>query len=135
MKQLILASHSVLAEAMKETAEFFGAENIVTIQQTAEDTGFEQRAEELLEKYKGCNPVVITDFYGGSVNQTFARKLLNHSFHLISGMNLSLVLEIAFEEDVDEQFIRQAVELSKTQVSYMNDLLSAMANDSDDDDD
>ena len=135
MKQLILASHSVLAEAMKETAEFFGAENIVTISQTAEDSCFEQRAEELLEKYKDCNPVIVTDFYGGSVNQIFARKMLNHSFHLISGMNLSLVLELAFEEDVDEQFIRQAVELSQTQVRYMNDMLSEMLNDSDEDDD
>lgn len=135
MKQLILASHSVLADAMKQTAEFFGAENIVTIEQTAGDTGFEQRAEALLEQYKDCNPVVVTDFFGGSVNQIFARKLANHSFHLLSGMNLSLVLELAFEEDVNEQFIREAVELSKSQVRYMNDALSELAADPDEDDD
>ena len=131
MNQIIIASHGGLALGMKKTVEFFGVTNIEYIEQTMTDTGFNNNAKEMLEKYKEYNCIVFTDLYGGSVNQCFYRLLNDYSFHLVTGMNLAVIMECVFaSQDIDDEFIRNAIQLSKSQFTYMNDI-----NLSDDDDD
>lgn len=131
MNQIIIASHGGLALGMKKTVEFFGGTNIEYIEQTMTDTGFNNKAKEMLEKYKEYNCIVFTDLYGGSVNQCFYRLLNDYSFHLVTGMNLAVIMECVFaSQDIDDEFIRNAIQLSKSQFTYMNDI-----NVSDDDDD
>lgn len=131
MNQIIIASHGSLALGMKKTVEFFGGTNIEYIEQTMTDTGFNNKAKEILEKYKDSNCIVFTDLYGGSVNQCFYRLLNDYSFHLVTGMNLAVIMECVFaSQDIDDEFIRNAIQLSKSQFTYMNDI-----NLSDDDDD
>ncbi len=61
-----------------------------------------QRLEKILQQYAGQNCIVFTDLYGGSVNQIFFKNLRNYSFHLITGMNLAMILECVFTEtDLD----------------------------------
>ena len=131
MNQIIIASHGGLALGMKKTVEFFGGTNIEYIEQTMTDTGFNNNAKEMLEKYKEYNCIVFTDLSGGSVNQCFYRLLNDYSFHLVTGMNLAVIMECVFaSQDIDDEFIRNAIQLSKSQFTYMNDI-----NLSDDDDD
>ena len=131
MNQIIIASHGGLALGMKKTVEFFGGTNIEYIEQTMTDTGFNNNAKEMLEKYKEYNCIVFTDLYGGSVNQCFYRLLNDYSFLLVTGMNLAVIMECVFaSQDIDDEFIRNAIQLSKSQFTYMNDI-----NLSDDDDD
>lgn len=131
MNQIIIASHGGLALGMKKTVEFFGGTNIEYIEQTMTDTGFNNNAKGMLEKYKEYNCIVFTDLYGGSVNQCFYRLLNDYSFHLVTGMNLAVIMECVFaSQDIDDEFIRNAIQLSKSQFTYMNDI-----NLSDDDDD
>ena len=44
-------------------------------------------------------------------------------------MNLSLVLEISLAKEIDDDFVRQAVLLSRDQIVFMNDLYHNMEND------
>lgn len=131
--QIILASHGGLAAGMRAAAEFFGAQNIEILEQTLEDTGFERKAEALLKKHEDKNCIVFTDLYGGSVNQIFSRELQRSSFHLVTGMNLAIVLECAFTDElIDGEFLKRAVETSKQQFCYMNELLAQMMREEDD---
>ena len=133
MNQIILASHSKLASGMMETVCFFGGDNVEVLEQTMTDTGFEEKVSQILEKHRNKNCIVFTDLYGGSVNQIFFRKLANTHFHLITGMNLAVILECIFtKEDIDEDFIRKAIKTSKEQFCYMNDYLK-MSMDEDED--
>ena len=130
MNQIILASHGKLAAGMKETVEFFGGSSIEILEQTMTDSGFESRARALLEQYQDRNCVVFTDLMGGSVNQIFFFFLRDLSFHLITGMNLAVVLECVFtQEEITSDFLRKAVESSKQQFGYMNDRFAVMADD------
>lgn len=123
MNQIIIASHGGLALGMKKTVEFFGGSNIEYLEQTMTDTGFNEKAREILEKHKHKNCIVFTDLYGGSVNQIFYRLLNDYDFHLVTGMNLSVIMECVFASvDIDDEFIRNAIQLSKTQFTYMNDV-------------
>lgn len=63
--RIILASHSKLAEGMKQTAEFFGLNGISTIEQTMGDTHFEKRAKGLLDSFKNEKDIIVfTDIVG-----------------------------------------------------------------------
>lgn len=130
--KIILASHCKLAEGMKQTAEFFGLFGLESIEQTVQDSGFEKRARELLEKYKSQQIIVFTDIIGGSVNQIFCRLLQDYQFHLISGMNLPMILELGFKEDVDSETLKEIVEKSKQQIVYMNEYLQTVLCDEED---
>ena len=122
-----------LAEAYENTVEFFGGNNVDYLEQTMTDTGFEKKVIELFHKYKDDNVIVFTDLlHGGSVNQCFFKNLLNYKFHLVTGMNLSVILECVFANDeIDDEFIRNAIETSKCQFCYMNDVLNMTDNDDD----
>ncbi len=133
MNQIILASHSKLAYGMAETIQFFTGKQVEVLEQTMQDSNFEQQVSAMLEKHKNQNCIIFTDLYGGSVNQIFSRKLKDHSFHLITGMNLPVILEcLLTQEEINDEFIRQAVNSAKEQFCYMNDVLQTL-NDEDDD--
>ena len=133
MNKIIIASHGKLAQGMKNTIEFFGGSGIECIEQTMTDTGFEVKVKEILSKYKDDNCIVFTDLYGGSVNQCFFKNLKDYKFHLITGMNLAVILECVLASvEINDEFIKDAIEMSKNQFCYMNDLLN-IANDDDDD--
>ncbi|MDO4378672.1 MAG: hypothetical protein Q4C64_05925 [Erysipelotrichia bacterium] len=130
--KIILASHSKLAEGMSQTAQFFGLSEIAVIEQTMDDTGFETRARDLLNLYKNEDVVVFTDIVGGSVNQIFTRLLREYQFHLISGMNLPLILEIGFKNEIDLTTINEMIEQAKNQIVYMNDFINTILEDEED---
>lgn len=125
MNHIILASHSKLATGFKNTLCFFKPDiEVDVIEQYENDTGIENALEHILIKNKDKNCIVFTDLYGGSVNQIAFKKLRNYSFYLITGMNLAVVLEIAFaNEDVNEEFIINAIKMAKEQLCFMNYLL------------
>ena len=135
MNRIILASHSKLASGMAETIRFFGGGEVEVLEQELRDTGFDARAEAILSRYANENCIVFTDLYGGSVNQCFFRLLAKYHFHLITGMNLAVILECMFSaQKIDEAFIHQAMEGAHQQFAYMNDVLKQALCDEDEDD-
>lgn len=76
--------------------------------------------------------IVFTDLLGGSINQTFAPYLQTHDFHLVTGINLAMLLELAFMDEIDADGIRRIVDNGRAQIVYVNDLLSAPTESTDD---
>ena len=94
-----MASHGPLARAMRETLQLFCGEDPrvkVLCAYVDEDT---MDVNELIDFWdRSRDPadqwIVITDVYGGSVNNAFMERLGDDSLRLIAGMSLPLVLEV-----------------------------------------
>ena len=127
MRRIILASHGMLAEGMKDSVTFIvgHSNNIYTISAyTQEDFSFEAEVKQIFESFNdGDEVIVITDIYGGSVNNSFIRLLNTYVFHLIAGMNMSLILQIINENRSIEEQIHALLEENKQMICYCNDIV------------
>ena len=94
----------------------------------------EKELRERLEKYPDDNLIVLTDIAGGSVNQTASKLMREYSFHLITGINLGLLLELVFTGDeINDEMIAASVSQAQSQMIYMNRAAAAEADDDSDD--
>lgn len=138
MNKILLASHGPLAKAMKKTAEFIMGENDNVQYLCAyvdEDSMDLPRMIDCWEKEKRQEDIwiVITDIFGGSVNNEFMTRAKNDSFYLLAGMSLPLVLSLWTEEDiVDQGQIQNIVaDAAKETVVFCNSLLEQSVEDED----
>lgn len=99
MNRIILASHKDLSLGMFHTLEYIvgKVDNIeLMIAYNQEDYDIETEINKLLKE--GENYFVITDILGGSVNAKWLEYVetnnLSNNVTVISGMNLSLVIEL-----------------------------------------
>ncbi|MGM0123654.1 PTS system, fructoselysine/glucoselysine-specific IIA component [Enterococcus sp. AZ194] len=99
MNKIILASHGELSQGMKQTASMIigDAGNIFAVSAFRdEDEPIKNQVEELLERIGSQNVYLLTDIFGGSVNNDLLQiQQMNPEIHLLSGMNLPLVISIA----------------------------------------
>lgn len=99
MNTIILASHGELSQGLKQTAEMIlgPANNIYALSAYRdEDEPIEGQMQQLVTKLGTKNLFILTDILGGSVNNEMLPLLKdNPEIHLITGMNLPLVISIA----------------------------------------
>lgn len=82
--------------------------------------------KDILERYEEV--VVFTDLLGGSVNNEALKLFTNHKFHLISNVNLGVILEFVaktkYADDYDlESLIKEILSNELIKPIYCNDLL------------
>lgn len=128
MSQFIIATHSYLADGYKHSIKFFNTEvkNIHFINAyTEEKNNFVEQLEKLLNEFEDEQVIILTDLPGGSVNKESASLIKQYNCNVISGINLSLVLELVlgYDEVLTDEKIRAAVEQARSQIVFMNDLL------------
>ena len=128
MSQFIIATHSYLADGYKHSINFFNTEvkNIHYINAyTKEKNNFVEQLEKLLNEFEDEQVIILTDLPGGSVNKESANLIKQYNCNVISGINLSLVLELVLSSDevLADEKIRAAVEQARSQIVFMNDLL------------
>lgn len=128
MSQFIIATHSYLADGYKHSIKFFNTEvkNIHFINAyTEEKNNFVEQLEKLLNEFEDEQVIILTDLPGGSVNKESASLIKQYNCNVISGINLSLVLELilGYDEVLTDEKIRAAVEQARSQIVFMNDLL------------
>lgn len=128
MSEFIIATHSYLADGYKHSIKFFNTEvkNIHFINAyTEEKNNFVEQLEKLLNEFEDEQVIILTDLPGGSVNKESASLIKQYNCNVISGINLSLVLELVLSSDevLTDEKIRAAVEQARSQIVFMNDLL------------
>ena len=104
-------------------------ENISILNAYVESDDFAQEYRECLSRIgKDEKIIVLTDLVGGSVNQTVMRENTDAEIEIIAGINLDLVLSIlTIDETGDvQQQIRDALERSKGQMIYVNQLVKEL---------
>lgn len=73
--------------------------------------------------------IILTDLPGGSVNQMLIRYVKRPQTHLVSGVNLSLVLALILDPgEMDTcSLIRQAIPEARQQMLYINEKVEQMS--------
>ena len=79
-----------------------------------------------MNKYANYELIVITDIFGGSVNNEFLTYLKRKNFYLVAGLNLPLLIELVSglnTSEPTEEWVRKTLHASKKNIQFCNDLL------------
>lgn len=130
--KIILASHGELAKGMKQSVELIAGEQEQLKTMCAYVTpnyDLQEQVRKIFDNRGQETLVVVTDIFGGSVNNEFMRYLDEDQFFLISGMSMSLIIElitkletITANEVADR--LRESMSASKDSIILCNDLLA-----------
>ena len=139
MNRIILASHGGLSAGMKDTVQMILGElpNLYAIATLRDETEpITVAARRLLEGFAAEDAVyIVTDVMGGSVNNEMLTLLPEYpAVHLICGMNASLVLTLASnDEALTQDELAECIADAKAQIIDCNLLLKNAAQDEEDD--
>lgn len=118
MLRLFLSSHGHLASGMKSSVEILsGANDRLTVFDAYVN---EENVKDVLDHYFETvvkpedEVILLSDLYGGSVNQVMYLYLDRPNVSLVAGVNLALVLELAVRESVTKEELQKLVEQSRT---------------------
>lgn len=129
MNQIILASHGELAKGMKDTLNMIigNTESIkVFSSYRDEETSIRDLIEEvIIENYDINKIYILTDIFGGSVNNEVMDLMKKYSkINLISGMNLPLVISIATTDNISDELLDEFIKDSQSAIINCNKLLN-----------
>lgn len=137
-RKIIIASHHRFADGLKDTLEYIAPNTaeVVAISAYLTNVPIQDEINQVLADIDdNCEVIVFTDLLGGSVNQNFYQFIELPHFHLITGMNLPVVMSIilALTDDyLSAETIRLAVDEAQSQLVYVNDFVKAQAMDDED---
>lgn len=129
MKKIIIATHNKLAEGFKKTFNYIvpNTLEIIDINAYLDNVSVEEQVQEALTQFEaGEQILVFTDLLGGSVNQTFAKYITSYNIELIAGVNLPVLITLGMmvaNGEIDATSIQNAIEESKQQLVYVNEML------------
>ncbi|MDF2790804.1 MAG: hypothetical protein K0S80_3905 [Neobacillus sp.] len=136
MRYLLFASHGRLAEGLLHSVEMITGkqENIWTLTAYVdEQVDLHSQINEVLRKLgKNDELIVVTDIFGGSVNNEFMNLIEDTRIHLIAGLNLPLAIELATMKDLTKdplKLIKAALTNSKSSIKYCNAEIELVTND------
>ncbi|MEY8584384.1 PTS sugar transporter subunit IIA [Ligilactobacillus animalis] len=138
MRKIILASHMTMAKGMQETLEFLmpNVSDVTTITAYVENIPVAEDIATVMAEVTADDEVLIfTDLLGGSVNQAFIPYLKRPHIHLITGVNLPLLLTILVslpDDYVDPLKIKATIQTAREQLVYVNEHLKEQALDDED---
>lgn len=124
MNKILLASHGYLAQGMKSSLEILmGANDRIECLCAYVDDDTRDVAALIDAWMESKDPAdtwfVVTDIFGGSVNNEFIQRQAAGSFTLIAGMNLPLLVEMVTQLDtLDEDKAKTAVEGSRSFIQF-----------------
>lgn len=126
MRNIVIASHHRLAEGMAQTLAFvsgFSDARVLAAYVDDSETDPSERIARIMGELDPADETfVFTDMLGGSVTQRFFPYQGEH-VHLICGINLPLVLEIALAgpDPLERDEIARIVEGARQAIIYVND--------------
>lgn len=110
MYQIVIASHGPVANAMKESLQFFfnDLENVHTV--TIDKDGiskFSDKVNSILKKYKSEEVLVFVDIFYGTPFNEFARQCteLVDNFEIIAGANMPSLMEAVNYQNQNKKLV------------------------------
>jgi fructoselysine and glucoselysine-specific PTS system IIA component len=128
---IILASHGKFASGILHSLELICGKNqsVIAVDCYIQETfDLTETVDGLMEKYKQHEVIVITDIFGGSVNNEFLRYIHQPNFYLIAGLNLPLLIELTTQLQgggAISTTIQQTLRNSKDMIQFCNESVSA----------
>ena len=134
MLKIFLSSHGHMASGIKSSLDILiGNTDKITVFDAYVD---EKNVQDVLDNfYKTVSEddevLLLSDLYGGSVNQVMFTYLNRPNTRLVSGVNLALVLELAIKETISDSELEELVETSRMMMKIVK--IEALADDNDSD--
>lgn len=129
-RKLVLASHGKLASGIKSSLTLICGDRI-TLETLdcylTEGFDLEKEVNEIMTRYSEQELVVVTDLFGGSVNNEFLAHIDQSNFYLVAGMNLPFLIELSMQLQSAESLptlIETTLETSKQTIQFCNQLLN-----------
>lgn len=134
MKKILIATHGNYAQGALSAANIIigEKEHVHTINAYTKDIVLKDEIERYFTQVGNDDTVIVlTDMFGGSVNQALMPYVTNSHVYLITGFNLALLLEILLLEEnaIEDDTLRKLVSDSQKQVLYVNDVLKQKTED------
>ena len=129
MKQFLLASHGKFAEGILGSFQMLlgDAPNITVLCAYTEENEetLEHTVKKIIcERNRKEDLIVVTDVFGGSVNNEFMKYLNEPGVYLVTGMNLPLLLELYSNQNMESRdMIRLAIASAQNNLKFCTDLL------------
>lgn len=128
--KILVIGHGRFAEGIKSAAQIIVGDlsEVTFINTYVDDIDFHVE----LDKYfsNNTNILVLTDLFGGSVNQAIMQYITKENIEIITGVNIPLVLEILLSNITGKNLdIREIVSNAKEQIMFVNDVLENSNND------
>lgn len=126
-RKIILASHGNFASGILNSLHIICGENdLVEALDCYVTTDFElsKVVKNIMIKYKESELIVITDIFGGSVNNEFLNYIKQPNFYLIAGLNLPFLIELSTKlviSDSVDKLIRNSLNESKMSIQFCNE--------------
>ena len=128
MTRIVLASHGRLADGMKDTLSFILGDlpNVSTIcAYVDQDVSLRSQIDQAFAEFSPEDVVVVvTDLFGGSVNNEFMALLGERDFILVAGMNMPTLVELVSEDEPTVEGVQSVVERGRQSILVCNGLAS-----------
>lgn len=130
MNKILICSHGKLSDGFLNSLKIIMGDikNIDSLTFYEENLGVSDldKLDDYFSQNIEDNLIVLTDVYGGSVNQEVIKKTISHTnIRIISGINFPLLLELAvrLDTDISDDDLKQIIEQSKNQMIYVENNL------------
>lgn len=139
-KQIVLIGHGKIGSGVLSSLEIiYGKLDNVSSVDTYVDSNFNlpETVHEIVGKNSDKDLIVVTDLFGGSVNNEFLKYISQDNFYLITGMNLSLVIELVSQLNISnnksvDEIIRHTISSTQNSIQYLDEESLNKSNDDDD---
>lgn len=121
--KIFLASHGNLASGMKSSVDILlgNSNNIVVFDAFVDEQNVDDALKKFFDDVKDEQVIMMSDLYGGSVNQMMSLYLNRPNTLLIAGVNLALVLEIAIKgQDISKEEVLDIINQSKEAIRLVD---------------
>ncbi len=98
--KIVIASHGAFASGIKSSLSVLlgKVDHVTAIDSYLDEESLEDKIDEYFQAIPDSEQVImLSDLYGGSVNQKMYLRLVRPNTFLIAGVNLALVLELALK--------------------------------------
>lgn len=116
MLKIFLSSHGHFASGLKSSIDILAgnSERITVFDAYVDNSTIQENLDKFYETVGENDQVLLlSDLYGGSVNQVMFTYLTYPNTYLIAGINLALLLELAVKEEIDEEELNELIEQSR----------------------
>ncbi|MBQ9425004.1 MAG: PTS sugar transporter subunit IIA [Erysipelotrichaceae bacterium] len=116
MLKFFISSHGHFASGIKSSVEILMGPNprITVFDAYVTQESVQENLDRFYENVEPEDQVILlSDLYGGSVNQVMYTYLDRPNTRLIAGVNLALVLELAVKEEISDEELAELVEQSR----------------------
>ena len=130
MRKLLVATHGRFASGIMETFKLIMGESDEISEISAYvEPGFDMQKEaekKIHELNEEDELIIVADIMGGSIANTFSSYIQSEKIHIITGLNLPLLIGLAQDLDSDistDELIENAIQMGKEGIIDLNKMM------------